>query len=68
MTVTEAFERFLTKKKLRNLARKTISNYVSFITPFIDYVGSTLDVKDLDTDMVLGYISTLYDRDRKSVV
>lgn len=62
MIVQEAFERFIMKKKLKNLALKTISNYICFVTPFINYVGGSLDVELLDTDLVLNYISTLYDR------
>ena len=62
MIVQEAFERFIMKKKLKNLAPKTISNYICFVTPFIKHVGSSLDVCSLDTDIVLSYISTLYDR------
>lgn len=62
MTVTEAFERFLRKKRLKNLAEKTIKNYVEFVTPFNHYVGETLDVMEITTDSVLDYISTLYDR------
>lgn len=62
MTVETAFERFIRKKKLKNLAPKTLEAYNSFVTPFIRYVGQTLNVTDLDTDMVLGYIDTLYNR------
>ena len=44
MIVQEAFERFIMKKKLKNLAPKTISNYMCFVSPFIKHVGNSLDV------------------------
>lgn len=62
MTVKEAFERFILKKKLKNLAPKTISNYICFVTPFVNHVNGSLDVSSLNTDLVLSYVSTLYDR------
>jgi len=62
MTVTAAFSHFITKKKLKNLSPKTIEDYISFVSPFIAYIGETLEISELDTDLVLGYISTLYNR------
>lgn len=62
MTVQEAFERFILKKKLKNLSPKTIQNYTDFLMPFLSYLGKDTDISLITTDLVLGYISSLYDR------
>lgn len=56
------FERFIFKKKIKNLSPKTLQNYVDFVTPFLLYVGKDTDISCITTDLVLEYISTLYDR------
>lgn len=62
MTIAKAFERFIFKKKLKNLSPKTLENYICFVTPFITYAGEETDVCEINTDIVLDYISILYDR------
>lgn len=62
MTVSKAFERFIFKKKIKNLSPKTLQNYVDFVTPFLLYVGKDTDISCITTDLVLEYVSTLYDR------
>lgn len=62
MTVKEAFDLFLFKKRLKNLSGKTIENYVDNVIPFIRYIGESIEVSEITTDLVLEYISKLYDR------
>lgn len=62
MTIIDAFNSFLLKKRLRNLSPKTISAYKSFVSPFIHYVGESSDIMKITTDICLNYISSLYDR------
>lgn len=60
MTVKKAFERFIFKKKIKNLSPKTLQTYDECIKPFMHYIGE--EIEEIDTDLVLAYISTLYNR------
>lgn len=62
MTVNNAFEKFILKKKLKNLSPKTIENYRCFVAPFLSFIGSENDVSNITTDLVLDYISLFYGR------
>lgn len=62
MTVEKAFERFIFKKRIKNLSPKTLQTYEECVKPFMRYIGENLEVENINTDLVLSYISTLYDR------
>ena len=62
MILKDSFDQFIRKKRLKNLSFKTIDNYISFVSPFIDYVGGSADVLELATEDILTYIDSLYSR------
>ncbi|MCC8139469.1 MAG: tyrosine-type recombinase/integrase [Lachnospiraceae bacterium] len=47
---------------MKNLSPKTIYAYECFVLPFVQFVGASSDVMVIDTDIVLNYIVTLFER------
>ena len=62
MTVFDAYNKFLRAKQLRGFSPKTIDSYRCFLPPFIRFVGDSIDISTLNTDIALDYIQTLFTR------
>lgn len=62
MTVGETFDNFILSRKLADLSAKTIIDYIEFITPFIEFVGSYKLFSELTQKDINQYIQKLLER------
>ncbi|NCC00928.1 MAG: hypothetical protein EOM34_09650 [Clostridia bacterium] len=62
LTLNDAFEAFIYSRILADLSPKTIRCYRDFVSPFVIYTGSSLEIENLNKDMINNYIMTLYAR------
>lgn len=62
MTVQQSFENFIFSRRIQGLTDKSISCYVSFIKPFIKFIGSDMEISVVNRDIVNSYIETLFKR------
>ena len=62
MTASDAYNKFLRAKQLRGLSPKTVDSYKSFLLPFVQFVGDSVEISALNTDIALDYIQTLFTR------
>jgi len=62
MTVQNAYDNFIESRELANLSVKTIHDYQSFVSPFVNALGPDLDVKFISLDKVNKYILSLKNR------
>lgn len=56
MTIAELFDKFIMAKRLRGLAKKSIDDYVMFISMFVRFVGGEKTLEQLSKDDVDGFI------------
>lgn len=59
MTLTEAYENFILSRQLADLSPKTITNYEEVLTPFINALGTYLEVEQLTQELINRYIAKL---------
>lgn len=62
MQLQSAFNLFIRKKRLKNLSDRTIENYISFVSPFIDHFGASFDIQNFTTENILTYIEQFFCR------
>lgn len=62
MTTQMLFDSFILSRKLADLSTKTITNYIDFVQPFVDFVGHDSDIQLVNDDMVNQYIELLIDK------
>lgn len=63
MTIQQAFEKFILSRKLADLSKKTVSNYMCFVQPFVSYITPDSFINELTDDTINGYIETLIDKE-----
>lgn len=64
MTLIDAFNNFIKSKQLKNLSDKSITNYIDFIKPFLNYFGMLFNIENLTRSEVDMYILSLYEKPR----
>lgn len=62
MILNDAFKKFILSKHLKGLSEKSISDYEYFIFPLVRYFGYDTEIAVITSDMVEGYLYTLYDK------
>lgn len=60
MCLKDAFECFIRSRRIRGLSEKTVRCYDMFVTPFIQYLGETSLIEEVDRTSVEDYIESLY--------
>lgn len=62
MTLQQSFDNFIFSRRIQGLTDKSISCYVSFVNPFIKFIGSDIEISVVNRDIVNTYIETLFKR------
>lgn len=58
-TISEAFERFIKRKKAKNLSSESINFYKNDCKYFFDFLGEDVKCSEIDSDIVIEYINFL---------
>lgn len=66
MTLRESYSNFIILCRIKNLSKKSIINYDTFILPFVRFCGDDLDLNDLSQEIIDQYIFSLYETPRAS--
>lgn len=62
MTLNDAFDSFIRFKRRQGLSDASIRCYKSFVAPFLDFVGHSVKLTDIEEKTLQKYIDGLYDR------
>ena len=63
MTLENVLQEFRRFKMRQGLSDASIHCYVSFVMPFLSFVGGEMDLLDIQEEHIQGYIDSLYDRE-----
>lgn len=63
MTLGEAFDSFIKFKRRQGLSDASIYCYKSFIVPFLEFVGQSVELSSIEEKTLHEYIDGLFDRD-----
>lgn len=63
MTLEEAFDKFIEFKQRQGLSDVSIRDYVTFIAPFVAYIGYPVNLSEVKEKRVFAYIDGLYRQD-----
>lgn len=66
ITLTKGFEKFINQKKALGLSEDTIEYYQSCFQYFIDYTGHDILCKEINEDIILGYINSMKETHTKT--
>ena len=62
MTIELAFDEFILSRKLADLSAKSISAYMQFVRPFLQFIGSDTELEKITQNDINKYISTIIDK------
>lgn len=62
MTIQQAFDDFILSRKLADLSQKTISNYIQFVTPFVDFLGANIPLADVTQEHITRYLEKVINK------
>lgn len=62
MTIQRAFDDFILSRRLADLSVKTISNYIQFVTPYVDFLGANTPITDVTQENITRYLEKVINK------